>query len=132
MATSDCSASVSVDKATSRVVVDSDPSHLRPRSLDDLSTANAAHEGRVVAGSDAQVVGDAEVGEQPEVLMHEAEVGAAGGVGRPVADWDPGSVDLDLQAGVGGYDPGEQLDRCRLSGSVAAHDGVDLAGVDRQ
>ena len=77
--------------------------------------------GAGIAGGERDILGHAHPFDQAEILMDERDGQAArGGI-------DGGAADVDL-AGIGAMDAGEDLDEGRLTGAVAAEQGMDLAG----
>ncbi len=79
----------------------------------------------LIAGSESDVLGDAEMVREAEVLVHESEP-YTGALGRRVVPGQrsPGNRDL---AGVALNDAGENLDQSRLPRSVLAEQSVDLS-----
>ena len=112
-------------RETSDVLVDVDVAAHRGQDL--LCTiCTCDHEirprGRCVAGHDSDVLRDAELGEQAQVLVDEGDAALHGGV---IAN----SPQLDA-ARVWSMDTGEDLDERRLAGAVLADERVDLTDAD--
>ena len=107
---------------------------LEPESLDGrlgaaaLGAAVELADARLTA-LEAEVVGDVERVDEPEVLVHEAQPGAPGGDRR--ADVERHAGHLGDGARVGLVVAGEGLDERRLAAPVGADEGVDLAALDR-
>ena len=78
-------------------------------------------------GGEAEVVRDAEVGDQRRFLVDRHEAGAAGVGGG--ARGEGGAAEQD-PAAVGADGAGQDLDQRGLAGAVGAHQRVDLAGKD--
>ena len=87
--------------------------------------ADPAHRTRPVPAAEGQVVDDAEVTDEAEVLVHEAEAGVPPGARRARVHRIP--VDGDRAARIGVVVAGENLDQRRLPGAVLADQRVDLA-----
>ena len=82
------------------------------------------------AAPDGDVLGDGEVEEHARVLVDEVQVRRLGLRRRPPAGVVDRPGDLELPAGVGRVDAGQDLDERRLPRPVAAEQGVDLAPFD--
>ncbi len=90
-----------------------------------LAPQHAAAEAAGEAAAQGQVVLGAELEDQPEVLVDEAQAVRDG-----LADLELGTVHLGNRAGIGRVVGGEELDQRRLARAVLAHQGVDLAAGD--
>ena len=77
--------------------------------------------------AEEDVGGDAELGDEVELLVDDGDAGPLGVADAGEADGR--AVDQDL-AGVGGLDAGEDLHQRRLAGAVLAHERVNLAGAE--
>ena len=95
----------------------------------DAELADPVEERRGRGAGQAQVVGDVEVGDQRRLLVDRDEAGAAGAGGR--AEVAGLAADKDA-SGVGPDRAGQDLHERRLAGAVGAHQGVHLAGEDRE
>ena len=81
-----------------------------------------------VAPPEHDVLGDAEVIDQSEVLVNEPHVEAVGVARRSELEWL--AVHRGRCSGIGLVVPGEHLDERRLAGSVLADERVDLSFGD--
>ena len=88
-----------------------------------------ANESLRAAAADLEVLGHREVGEDAAFLRHPTEAGLGDAVGLPAGD----VLVRQADAAGGGADQADQgLHQRGLAGAVAAEQGEDLAGGDRQ
>ncbi len=78
---------------------------------------------------EVDVLGDAELGQEVELLEDGGDPGVLGLEG--VGEGDGAAAQLD-GAGVGGVDAGEDLHQGGLAGAVLPHHGVDLSRLDHE
>ena len=120
-----------VDRAGRELPVDLEQVHLLVEALvigggvDLLALGHAGLEGG------AQEIGDAHPGDLARVLEGEEDALARPLVGLLLEDGLPVDQDVALGDRVVGV-AGDGLGHGRLAGAVGPHDGVDLAGIDRE
>lgn len=99
----------------------------RPVAL--TSPVHRQHTAPLEAAPQGEVLVDGQVGQQPKVLVDEAEPNVARVLlGVAVGQWP--AVHQDRGARVGRVDTGEALDDRGLSGAVLAQECMDLARTD--